>query len=50
MVTALLVKNYWIKLLKNVWYIFLVLCTSFSSFSIQLEVEQDSKILMCENE
>jgi len=27
MVRALLVKNYKIKLLKNVWYILLVLCS-----------------------
>jgi len=30
MVTALLVKNHQIKLLKEVWYILLVLCTSFN--------------------
>jgi len=39
MLTALLVKNYQIKLLKKVWYILLVLCTS---FSIQLEAYQDN--------
>ena len=50
MVTALLVKNYQIKLLKKVWCILLVLCTWFNSFSIQLEAHQANKILMCENE
>jgi len=43
MVTALLVKNYLSKLLKKVWFILLVLCTSFNSFSIQLEAHQDNQ-------
>jgi len=42
MVPSLLVKNYPIRLLNKVWYILLVLCTWFSSFSIQLEAHQDN--------
>jgi len=42
MAAVLLVKNYHINLLKKVWYILLVLCTSFNSFSIQLETHQDN--------
>jgi len=34
MVRALVVKNYQIKLLEKIWYILLVLCTWFNSFSI----------------
>jgi len=37
MVRALLVKIYQIQLLKEVWYVLIVLCTWFNSFSIQLE-------------
>ena len=50
MVTALLVKNYQVKLFKMVWFIFLILCTWFNSFSIQLEAHQVNKILMCEKD
>jgi len=42
MVAALLVKDYQIKLLKKAWYILLVLCTWFNSFSIQREGHQDN--------
>ena len=49
MVTALLVKNYQIKLLKKVWCILSVLCTWFNSFSIQVEAHQVNKVLMYEN-
>jgi len=42
MVAALLAKNYQIKLLKKVWYILMVLCTWFNSFSIQREAHEDN--------
>ena len=42
MIRALLVKNYQIKLLKKVWYIPLVLCTCYKSFSIQHGAHQDN--------
>jgi len=41
-VRTLLVKNYRIKLLKDVWYIPLILCTWYNLFSIQLEAHQDN--------
>jgi len=45
MVTALLVENYQIKLLKKIWCILLVLCTLFNSFSIQLKAHQVMLVL-----
>ena len=44
MVTALLLENYQIKLLKKISCILLVLCTLFNSFSIQLEAHPVNKI------
>ena len=42
MVRALLVKNYYYTLRKKIWYILLILCTWFSSFSIHLEAHQNN--------
>ena len=36
-------RDYKIKLINNIWYILLVLCTWFNSFSIQLEAHLDNQ-------
>jgi len=46
MVAVLLVKDYQIKLLKNAWYILLVLCTSLIHFPFNVRDNKTIKILM----
>jgi len=50
MVTVLLVKDYQIKLLKKVWYIFLLCVLDLIHFPFKLRHTKTIKILMCENE